>query len=173
MAYRAYKRNKRGSIILRNGQRITLREQKALKSAVSSANRKRKRLLEKLPKRAKQKYNMFGKESDFVNRKRDVDFSKYRSKKEFVHYLEMSQKIASGNFQKRRAEIYKENYKKALRNVFGQDAEMLVAMVDELSLNDFREMVENDELEEIGYLYFDPHKQKYNRIGKQLRANAS
>lgn len=168
----AYKRNKRGSIILRNGQRITLREQKALKSAVSSANRKRKRLLEKLPKEAKQKYNIFGKESDFVIRKRNVKFSKFRNKKEFESYLKMSQRIASGNFQKRRTEIYKENYKKALRNVFGQDAEMLVAMVDEIALDDFRELVENDELEEIGYLYYDPHKQKYNRIGKQLRANA-
>lgn len=169
----AYKRNKRGSIILKNGQRITIREQKALKSAVTSANRKRKNLLERQSPNAKKKYQIFGKESDFVNRKRNVKFSKFRNKKEFEHYLKMTQKIASGEFQRKRAEIYKENYKTALKKVFGNDAETLVAMVDEIALDDFRELVENDELEEIGYLYYDPHKQKYNRIGKQLRANVA
>ena len=46
------KRNRRKSVILPNGQRITLREQKALRSAVNSANRKRKRMIERLPEEA-------------------------------------------------------------------------------------------------------------------------
>ena len=67
------KRTSRGSYILPNKERITIKEQKALRSAVVSANRKRKRMLENLPKRAKEKYKDFGVESDFIMRKKSTN----------------------------------------------------------------------------------------------------
>ena len=81
------KRNRRGSVILPNGERITIREQKALRSAVNSANRKRKRMLERLPAEAKAKYKDFGVESDFVMRKKSTSLKRFRNKNEFKHYL--------------------------------------------------------------------------------------
>ena len=44
------KRTAQGDYILPNGEKITVSEQKALRSAVVSANRKRAKYIEKLPK---------------------------------------------------------------------------------------------------------------------------
>lgn len=167
----AYKRNRRGTIILRNGQKITMRDQKALKSAVSSANRKRKRLLENLPKEAKQKYNIFGKESDFVNRKRNVKFSRFRNKKEFESYLKMSQRIASGEFQKTRQKQFKMNYIKALVNNYNwnsitREAVEIIQNIDDAK---FASLIDNDMLETIEWHYFDPENAKLKKTIERLR----
>ena len=162
------RRNRRGSIILPNGERITIGEQKALRSAVNSANRKRKRTLANLPPQAKIKYNEFGVESDFVMRKKSTSFKRFRNKREFRHYLKSVQKIASGEFERRRIRIYKENYIRALRNTFNSSADDAIKAVKDMDLKEFRRMVESEELEEIGYVYYDPANQKLKRINQQL-----
>lgn len=162
------KRTSRGSIILPNGQRITPKEQRALKSAVSSANRKRKRMLEKLPKNAKTRYNEFGIESDFVMRKKSTSFLRFRNKREFQRYLKSVQRIASGEFEKKRIQTYKDNYKRALRNTFNSKANPLIKKINNIELDRFRDLVETGELEEIGYVYYDPNNEKLNRISGQL-----
>lgn len=162
------KRNKRGSIILPNGQRITISEQKALRSAVNSANRKRKRLLEKLPAEARAKYKDFGIESDFVMRKKSTSFKRFRNKKEFNKYLKSVQKIASGEFERKRIATYKDNYIRALRNTFNSSANKAIKAVRDMDLKTFRQKVESEELEEIGYVYYDPNGEKLTRISQQL-----
>lgn len=162
------RRTKRGSYILPNGERITLREQKALRSAVNSANRKRKRLLEKMPEKAKRKYSDFGIESDFVLRKKSTSLKRFRNKKEFKTYLKSVKKIASGEFEKRRVETYRKNYIMSLRHTFNSGANKAIKVVKELSFKTFKNMVENEELEDIGYVYYDPHNEKLNRINSQL-----
>ena len=162
------KRNKRGSIILPNGQRITISEQKALRSAVNSANRKRKRMLEKLPAEARAKYKDFGIESDFVMRKKSTSFKRFRNKKEFMHYLRSVQKIASGEFERKRITTYKDNYIRALRNTFNSSANKAIKAIREMDLKKFRQKVESEELEEIGYVYYDPNGEKLTRISQQL-----
>lgn len=162
------KRTSRGSIILPNGQRITPTEQKALRSAVNSANRKRKRMLERLPAEAKRKYRDFGVESDFVMRKKSTSFSRFRNKNEFTRYLRSVQKIASGEFERKRAETYKQNYIRALKNTFNSGSNKAVKVIKDMSLKDFRELVESGNLEEIGYVYYDPNNEKLTRINRQL-----
>ena len=162
------KRNKRGSIILPNGQRITIREQKALRSAVNSANRKRKRMLERLPAEAKAKYKDFGIESDFVMRKKSTSFKRFRNKNEFKHYLRSVQKIASGEFERKRITTYKDNYIRALRNTFNSSANKAIKAIRDMDLKKFRQKVESEELEEIGYVYYDPNGEKLTRISQQL-----
>lgn len=162
------RRTSRGSYILPNGQRITLSEQKALRSAVNSANRKRKRLLENLPESAKHKYNEFGVESDFVLRKKSTSLKRFRNKSEFNRYLKSVKKIASGEFERKRVETYRKNYIRALRNTFNSGANKAIKAVKDLSYKQFREMVESEELEEIGYVYYDPNNEKLARINNQL-----
>lgn len=162
------KRTSRGSVILPNGQRITPKEQKALRSAVNSANRKRKRMLERLPAEAKAKYKDFGIESDFVMRKKSTSLARFRNKSEFNRYLRSVQKIASGEFERKRAETYKQNYIRALRNTFNSGANKAIKAVKEMDLKEFRNKVESDELEEIGYVYYDPNGEKLSRINSQL-----
>ena len=162
------KRNRRGSVILPNGERITISEQKALRSAVNSANRKRKRMLERLPAEAKIKYNEFGVESDFVMRKKSTSLKRFRNKKGFKHYLRSVQKIASGEFERKRIITYKDNYIRALRNTFNSSANEAIKAVRDMSLKEFRQKVESEELEEIGYVYYDPNGEKLTRINQQL-----
>ena len=162
------KRNRRGSVILPNGERITISEQKALRSAVNSANRKRKRMIERLPAEAKIKYNEFGVESDFVMRKKSTSLKRFRNKKGFKHYLRSVQKIASGEFERKRIMTYKENYIRALRNTFNSSANKAIKAVRDMDLKTFRQKVESEELEEIGYVYYDPNGEKLTRINQQL-----
>lgn len=162
------KRNNRKSIILRNGQRITLKEQKALRSAVNSANRKRKRMLERLPEEASRRYREFGIESDFVMRKKSARLSRFRNKKEFDRYLRNVRRIASGEFERKRAETYRQNYIRALRNTFNSQANKAIRAVKNLDLKQFRQLVESGQLEDIGYVYYDPNNEKLIRICQQL-----
>ena len=162
------KRNRHGSVILPNGERITISEQKALRSAVNSANRKRKRMLERLPAEAKEKYKDFGIESDFVMRKKSTSLKRFRNKKEFKHYLQNVQKIASGEFERKRIMTYKENYIRALRNTFNSSANKAIKAVRQMDLKTFRRLVESENLEEIGYVYYDPNNEKLTRISQQL-----
>lgn len=162
------KRTSRGSVILPNGQRITLKEQRALRSAVNSANRKRKKLIEQLPAEAKRKYREFGVESDFVMRKKTTKLSRFRNKNEFNKYLRSVQKIASGEFERKRTETYKSNYIRALRNTFNSSANNAIKAVREMDLKTFKNKVESEELEEIGYVYYDPNGEKLARINQQL-----
>lgn len=162
------KKTSRGSYILPNGQRITVAEQKALRSAVNSANRKRKRLIENLPEEAKRRYREFGVESDFVMRKKSTRLTRFRNKKEFNTYLRNVQKIASGEFERRRAQIYKDNYIQALKHTFNSKANEAIKAIRNMDLKKFKQMVESDELEEIGYVYYDPNNEKLTRISQQL-----
>ena len=162
------RRNRHGSVILPNGERITISEQKALRSAVNSANRKRKRMLERLPAEAKVKYKDFGIESDFVMRKKSTSLKRFRNKKEFKHYLRSEQQIASGEFELKRITTYKDNYIRALRNTFNSSANKAIKAVRDMDLKTFRQKVESEELEEIGYVYYDPNGEKLTRISQQL-----
>lgn len=162
------KKTSRGSVVLPNGQRITPKEQRALRSAVNSANRKRKKLLEQLPETAKRKYREFGVESDFLMRKKTTKLSRFRNKNEFNKYLKSVQKIASGEFEKKRTETYRSNYIRALKNTFNSSANQAIKAVKDLDYKTFKNMVESEQLEEIGYVYYDPNGEKLTRINQQL-----
>lgn len=162
------KRNRWGSVILRNGERITISEQKALRSAVNSANRKRKRMLERLPAEAKAKYKDFGIESDFVMRKKTTSLKRFRNKNEFKRYLKSVKRVASGEFEHKRIMTYKENYIKALRNTFNSSANKAIKAIRNMDLATFRQLVESEKLEDIGYVYYDPNNEKLTRINQQL-----
>lgn len=162
------KKTSRGSVILPNGQRITPKEQRALRSAVNSANRKRKKLLEQLPEVAKCKYREFGVESDFLMRKKTTKLTRFRNKSEFNKYLRSVQKIASGEFERKRTNTYKSNYIRALRNTFNSSANKAIKAVQQMDYKEFKNMVESEQLEEIGYIYYDPNGEKLTRINQQL-----
>lgn len=165
-SYKRLPRTARGSLILPSGEKITPKEQRALRSAVNSANRRRKKALERLGNKVK--YNMFGQESDFVNRKKSAKFNVFRSHKEFRKYLQSVRDIASGGFELRRIKTYKENYITALRRTFGSDARNAIRLVRNMEIIKFRNKVENDEIPVIGYIYFDPNNSKLAQIESLL-----
>lgn len=152
---RRLKRTSRGSIVLPNGERITPSEQRALRSAVNSANRKRKKWLEELGEEHKQRYKDFGIESDFVHRKKSASFSRFRNKKEFLKYLRGVQKISSGYFEKQRYKTYKANYIVGLQRVFGECKE-LIKLVNLFTPEEFGKATEAGVIPELNFVYHDP-----------------
>lgn len=165
------KRTSKGSIILPSGERITPSEQKALRSAVSSANRKARNILAKRPKNlVKTKYNQFSEATDWLVRKKHLSYNKFKNKKEFQHYLSSLNKITSGQFEKKREATYIQNYKKALRNAFNSKANNLIRKINKLDKGKLSEALQSGELEaDIGYIYSPEQEEgKYNQINSLL-----
>lgn len=167
-----YKKTKRGSIILPNGERITPSEQKAFKSAVSSANRKRKRLIENLPKEAKERYADFGIDSDFVARHKSASFARFRNKSEFNRYFRNVRKIASRDYFDSVVGTYRRNLNRAIDKVFNSSGKPLKDYIKKLSNDELRELSLSGEFEDIGYVYYEPIsvKNKLATLSKQVEA---
>lgn len=81
--------------------------------------------------------------------------------------MDKQARIQSGEYLDERTRLYKRNYMQALDNVFGEDAKDVKMKVRMMKPEDFRKMVESDELAEIGYIY-DPSA-KAGRLN-QIRA---
>ena len=111
------RRTSRGTVILPSGEKITLSEQRALRSAVNSANRKRKRVLAKMPANRVSTKQV---DESWYYRKKSVKLNRFKNKAEFNRYLRGVQKIASGKFEQIRGRTYFENYKQAIRTAFGK-----------------------------------------------------
>lgn len=166
------KRTSRGSVILPNGQRITPKEQRALRSAVNSANRKRRELINKLPKEAMRRYKDFGVESDWVLRKKSTALNRFRNKKEFNTYLRQVQKLTNRQYIDKTINTYRANFIRAVNNTFNSAGSDLIEFVNNLSNEDLRELSLADELADIGYVYYDPKAPsvKLARLKRQMTA---
>ena len=156
MAQKRYRRNARGSIILPNGQTISMTEQKHFKSVVNSANRKIKRLQSQLPKQATSVFAEFGVMSDFMMSTKSYSFRRFRNKREFNQYVRQLERITNRNYLTRVVNTYRKNIRRAITNVFGTSGRPLNRFINELSDNELRELTLEGELEDIGYVYYEP-----------------
>jgi len=150
------RRNSKGSILLPNGERITPKEQRALKSAVVLANRKRKKLIQSLPKQATQRYRDFGIDSDFVVRKKSASLGRFRNKSEFESYLRGIQKINKTDYLGQVVGTYRDNLNRAIDKVFNSAGQPLKEFVNSLSNEELREMTLDESFADIGYVYYEP-----------------
>lgn len=167
-----YKKTKRGSIILPNGERITPKEQKAFRSAVNSANRKRKRLIAELPKEAKERYMTFGVDSDFVARHKSTSFAKFRNKKEFNRYFRNVKKVVSRDYINKTVDTYRSNLNRAIDKVFNSSGKPLKDFIKGLSNEELRELSLSGDFNDIGFVYYEPIavKNKVKTLMKQVEA---
>jgi hypothetical protein len=157
----------KGKIVNQHGVKFTDEEKKALESLVNSANRKRKRMLEEeknLPLIIKgrntgrtlgQTTSLMGKESDFILAKKSKSLQRFQSKDEYKKYIKNLKKVVDRDYVEKRAEQYKKNHIKALRNAFGGKAKDLVKALKDMPTKDYMKAVQSDEGLEIGYIY-DP-----------------
>lgn len=165
------RKTSRGTIILPNNERITLSEQKELKNAVRRANRMRDKDIERINKTtSKVKYNRFGFESDFLLRKKNANFSKFRNKKEFKTYLRNVKRQASGSTSLHRIRVYKQNYETALRKAYNSGANKAISLLRKIDGLAIRDAHESGTLEPIGYIYYDPENNKLQLIENQLQS---
>lgn len=171
----AYKKTTRGSIILKSGERITKSEQKALQRAVRQANKRAREYNKRLKETTelhggiyKTTYNKFGKESNFLLRKKSARISRFTTKHQYKQYLKNVKRQARGQTEQYKMSIYKENYIKALQKAFGSMANKVVAKVRKLSPLEIRNAYEMGDLESIGYVYYDPYGNKLQQIEAEV-----
>lgn len=164
------KRTSRGSYILPSGQRITPKEQRALKYAVANVNRKRREMIAKLPRQAKERYSQFGVESDFVIRKKSARFTRFRNKQEFNRYLKSIQNFNTTTYLNKRVSTYRDNLNRAIDKTFNSSGQPIKDFIKSLSNEELRELTLSESFSDIGYIYNEPisAKNKLDKLIKQV-----
>lgn len=164
------KRTSKGSVILSSGEHITVKEQKALKSAVVLANRKRKKLIEALPNQAVKRYRDFGIDSDFVVRKKSASLGRFRNKAEFNSYLRSLKKINRQDYLGGVVSTYRDNLNKAIDKVFNSAGQPIKDFLNGLTNEELRELTLDESFSDIGFVYYEPItvKQKLKKLRYQV-----
>lgn len=148
------KRTKSGGYILPSGETISVKEVKALRSAVVTANRRRARNIEKLPEEVQERYAIFGSSNQYVGYKKSASIKHFRNRKEFLNYMKSVRKSGSQEQLIKTWETYRKNYTKALRNVFGNRANTIIKKINSMSLEQFREhSLMNEDEGDINFVY--------------------
>lgn len=141
-------KGKYGSVTNNYGVVITKREMNRWRDAIPKANRiiaQEKRIRRMSPL----KYG------DFAMDLRDSDLNRFRNKESFLSYLRTAEQIARGTYFRNRAIAYRQNYIKALEMNYGSLAKKLINKIKRMKIADFRRLVETDQLQSIGYIYFE------------------
>lgn len=158
------RRTEQGNLINQHGVEFTPEEKRALENAVNSVNRKRARMIEEWKEMPRfsggrkisenhGELKTLGKESDMLIAKRSKSLQSFESKREYETYMRSLNRAKSTDYIDYRVGIYKSNYMKALKNEFGDEATDIYNKIRRMPRAKFRELVERDELAEIGYVY--------------------
>ena len=159
-----------GGYVNQHGVTFTDEQKKALERAVDRSNYRRKKMLaeaDELNPNNKQ-LRLMGKESDFILSRQSKSLQRFKSMEDYDKYMRKQERIRTGEHLDEMTRLYKRNYMKALDNVFGDDAKDVKMKIRMMKPEEYRKLVESDELTEIGYVY-DPQA----RAGKlnQIRAS--
>ena len=169
-----------GGLQNQHGIIFTDAEKRALESAVNSANRKRRRLLQQEgsiflrdSKGRKTQHTVgqqIGKESNFILAPKTKSLQRFKSKEQFENYLANLRHVNERGYIDNRTEQYRQNYFTALDNAFGDEAADIKAKLESMSLKEYREFVASaDDVLEIGYIYLSSTRTiKLNAIRSML-----
>lgn len=153
----------KGGVRNQYGVEFTDAEKKALKTAVDTAMRKRKRMLDaeaKLPRMVagqetgdtKAALQLMGQESDFILAKKSKSLQRFRSKEEYERYMVNLRRVNQRDYIQKRVEAYQKNHATAiLRELNDAQTAAKLASLDSKDYMKLSEMYE-DELE-IHYVY--------------------
>ena len=156
--------------INQHGVKFTWEQKIALDRAVDRSNYRRKKMQAEAdalnPNNSQ--LRLMGKESDFIISRQTKSLQRFKTLEDYERYMDKQARIQSGEYLEDMTRHYKRNYMKALDNAFGDDAKDIKMKVRMMKPEQFRKMVESDELLEIGYIY-DPSA----RTGKMNQIRAS
>lgn len=159
-----------GGVKNQHGVVFTQEQKKALERAVNRSNYQRKKMQAEYDKRNpnNNQLRLMGKEPEFIITRQSKSLQRFKSMEDYEKFMDKQARIQSGEYLEERTRAYKRNYMKALDNAFGDDAKDIKMKVRMMKPEEFRRMVEADEVSEIGYIY-DPSA----RSGKlnQIRAS--
>lgn len=160
----------REGYVNKHGVTFTAEQKKALERAVDRSNYRRKKQIAEADARNPQNHQLrlMGKESDFIISRQTKSLQRFKSMEEYEAYMDKQARIQSGQYLEDATRLYKRNYMSAIDNVFGEDARDIKMKVRMMKPEQFRKMVEDNELLEISYIY-DPSA----RAGRMNQIRAS
>lgn len=169
-----------GELLNQHGVTFTQAERKELERLANKANKQRMKQLKEeaaLPRMKGGKdtgdkvgtLQLMGKESDFIISRKHKSLQKFKSREAFEKYLDNLRIVTSRDYIDKRTELYKDNHIKALENVFGHDADDVIAKIREMDNKEYRKKLQSDEDLEVSYVY-DPSAAagKLNKIRRAL-----
>ena len=153
---------------------ITVDEKRELENLVRRANRKNKKMSEEWLNKPYTPYGVdtgltnrdrhaFSRdpnhiESDFIISRRSASLQQFKTRESFEGYVDSLKKVVDPKFIEKATRSYKRNYMAALENVFGDDAKDIKMKVRMMKPDQFREMIERDDIREIGFIYGEEHR---------------
>ena len=169
----AYKRTRTGTIITKNGVRITERKRKELRYLVNRANLKRKEVLSQYSQRRKNEATMLkngNRNGDFITAPKSQKLSRFENQQQFNQYMAKLRKISSGEYQNKMYRQYRKNLMASLRHKFGSEGDVLARKIGQLTDVEIRNITLGDKLHDIGWVYNEPVKddKKFNIISQQI-----
>lgn len=169
-----------GGYINVHGVKFSDADKRALESAVNSANRYRKKQISEtanIERIADGKptgqtigeLRLMGQESDFIISKRSKSLQRFTSREQFENYLDSTRKINTGEWLEDKTRLYKANMRKALGNVYGDEAKDISMKIQMMKPADFRKLIMENENLEISYQYLPSERTaKLNQLRRTL-----
>lgn len=161
--------------INKHGVEITLKEKRALESAVVRANKKRREILKMeaaMPRMLRGKQTgqsmgdlmQMGYESDFAIKPKSKSLHQFKSREEFERYMRYLGRVNEPGYIEKRMKQYQENHASAIVNELGDKGlAMKVKLMDPKRYNELVQQYEDDF--EIHYIYGPDEKQaKINKL---------
>ena len=163
-----------------HGVAFTAQEKKALETAVNTAMRKRKRLLDSAADKPRMVngretgqtmgdlMSKFAYESDFILAKKSKSLQQFQSKAEYDIYMKNLKRVNQRDYIQKRVELYHENHAKAIMSELN-DAET-AAKLASLDIRDYLEVSQMyEDTLEIHYVYgSDQRDEKLAAINSAL-----
>lgn len=148
------------------GVTFTPEQKKALERAVDRVNYRRKKQLEaegqldryRNGKPTGQKVSDLQKMSggsDFILSHQEKTLQRFKNKREYNMFMKKLEKMQDGRYLDEKTRLYKKNHMAALDNVFGDAAKDIVNKLRTMPLDEYRKLLQQDEVLEVGFLY-DP-----------------
>lgn len=168
------------------GVEFTRDEKRLFENAVRYVNRKRKGLLDSLAglprvKNGKPTGQTVGEmwamrgENTMLNdnpiiTKRSTSLQNFKSKGAFDAMMKYLERAKKPDYIDKSMEIYQANHIKALKNVFGADADPLIREIKSMDARKYLELVMTNDDMEIGHVYTqEEYTKKLNSIRKAMK----
>lgn len=165
------------------GVQITKEEERRLRNAVQTVNRRRKKMekafqdkpifegMERLPE-SRDQLRLMGEEMDIMIRKRSTSLQGFRSRKEFQAYLRNTESAAKLDYLDWRGKIYKRNLIKAIQDNYSAFPELVKGITMKIQMmpqSKFQELIGTNRLFQIKYQYgYDQQLNKLNDMREFL-----
>lgn len=160
-----------GSRVNQHGVRFTASEMKIFRNQVQRLNKKSDAYKDRV--RLLKEQSKYGKGSrvkiDPLFSKKSASLQRFKTREQFERYSATLRRQSSKSYTPGRFRTEKENFKEAIRSVFNRSQVLRInTRVNRIPDHILHQAFIKEELVHPGFIYYDPHNEKFNHIMNQL-----